>query len=114
MSDKGRRKRKHGPKPEPAVERVALPPLKVVAGQKFKGDIKRLNLDDKALAKIKEVIDAIAARKTLDAKHCDHALKGKLVGYRDCHIQGDWVLIYVCTDTELRLYRTGSHSQLGI
>jgi mRNA interferase YafQ len=107
-------KPKRDRKSEPVVERITPPRLKVVPGSQFKRDLKKLNPGGKDLAKLQKVIDALRDRKPLAAAHCDHALKGELVGYRDCHIQGDWVLIYVCTDTELRLYRTGSHSQLGI
>jgi mRNA interferase YafQ len=39
-------------------------------------------------------------------------LKGAWKGRRDCHIEPDWVLIYRMTEDELRLERTGTHSDL--
>lgn len=32
--------------------------------------------------------------KTLAANHKDHSLQGIWQDFRDCHIEGDWVLIY--------------------
>ena len=40
--------------------------------------------------------------------------KENINGYRECHIQPDWLLIYKIDKGELVLtaYRTGSHSDL--
>ncbi|MDE6709825.1 MAG: type II toxin-antitoxin system YafQ family toxin, partial [Oscillospiraceae bacterium] len=45
-----------------------------------------------------------------------HALTGNWRGFRECHIQPDWILIYKYSDTELvlSLTRTGSHSYLEL
>ncbi|MDP2651730.1 MAG: type II toxin-antitoxin system YafQ family toxin, partial [bacterium] len=41
-----------------------------------------------------------------------HKLHGKWIGYSECHIEHDWLLIYK-TDTKfVYLYRTGSHNDL--
>lgn len=45
-------------------------------------------------------------------KYRDHALKGDMLGYRDCHLKPDLVLIYKVVDDELRLHRLASHSEL--
>ncbi|MDR3619852.1 MAG: type II toxin-antitoxin system YafQ family toxin [Paludisphaera borealis] len=108
------RKRKPKPRPEPVVEPIAPPPLEVVPGQRFKHDLKRLKSRGKNLAKLLEIIDTLCARRPLEARHCDHPLKGNLDGYRDCHVEPDWVMVYKRTETELRLFRTGSHSDLGL
>ncbi len=44
----------------------------------------------------------------------DHQLSGGYVGYRECHITPDWLLIYEADRDELVLYlaRTGSQSDL--
>jgi len=39
-------------------------------------------------------------------------LKGDWRGYRDAHIEPDWLLIYRVADNELHLVRTGSHADL--
>ena len=33
-------------------------------------------------------------------------------GFRDCHLEPDWLLIYKSTEDTLILERTGSHSEL--
>ncbi|WP_407717246.1 type II toxin-antitoxin system YafQ family toxin [Mobiluncus porci] len=54
--------------------------------------------------------------KALDRKYLDHALTGNWKGFRDCHIEPDWVLIYRIYEDVLvlTLSRTGSHSELGL
>lgn len=78
----------------------------------FKKDIKRLQKRGKDLAKIKEVIDLLLAQKPLPEKNRDHQLGGNWAGHRDCHIEPDWLLIYKVLDDEVRLERTGTHSDL--
>ena len=50
--------------------------------------------------------------KPLEAKHKNHKLKGDFVGYWECHIEPDWLLIYKKTATEIFLVKTGTHSDL--
>jgi mRNA interferase YafQ len=78
----------------------------------FKKDIKRLQKRGKDLAKIKVVIDLLLAQKPLPEKNRDHHLGGNWAGHRDCHIEPDWLLIYKVLDDEVRLERTGTHSDL--
>ena len=37
----------------------------------------------------------------LDIKYRDHALTGNYVGFRECHIQPDWLLIYMINHNDL-------------
>ena len=50
----------------------------------------------------------------LPAKYSDHPLHGDKRGYRDCHIQDDWVLIYKIDKNVLTLIlsETGTHSDI--
>ena len=68
-----------------------------------------LNLD-----KLKFVINQLASGNPLEEKYRDHALTGDYKGFRECHIEPDWLLIYQIIDEELVLIlsRTGSHSDL--
>ena len=38
-------------------------------------------------------VEAIRHRRPLDPRHRDHALSGDWEGFRDCHIEPDWVLV---------------------
>ncbi len=78
----------------------------------FKRDIKRLQKAGKNFTKLEEVIETLLKTAKLAAHFRDHALSGKYKGYRECHLQPDWLLIYQCTETELVLVRTGSHAEL--
>ena len=69
---------------------------------------------NKNIDKIKKVIIALAGGETLEAKYRDHALTGDYSGFRECHIQPDWLLIYQINGDRLILFlaRTGTHSDL--
>lgn len=48
----------------------------------------------------------------LPPRHRDHPLKGEWRGFRDAHIEPDWLLLYRVEGDELQLARTGSHADL--
>ena len=66
------------------------------------------------LSLFKEVVDMLLDGISLPAKYRDHPLRGDRRGYRDCHIQGDWILIYKMDKNRLILVltETGTHSDL--
>ena len=80
--------------------------------KQFVRDVKRLRRRGKDIGKLKTVVGRLAQGRALDAKHRDHALTGMWKNCRDCHIESDWVLIYSMDRNNLRLERTGSHSDL--
>ncbi len=80
--------------------------------KQFVRDVRRLRRRGKDTGKLKTVVGQLAQGRALDAKHRDHALTGVWKHYRDCHIEPDWVLIYSTDRNNLRLERTGSHSDL--
>ena len=84
----------------------------VTQTSQFKKDIKRLKKRGKDLDKLGELIRVLALDGALEEKHRDHALIGKWVGSRDCHIEPDWILIYRNEPDTLFLERSGSHSDL--
>lgn len=62
-----------------------------------------------------EILLALAQDQPLAEKHRDHALTGNWMGYRECHVKPDPLLIYKKSDSEtLRLARLGSHSALEL
>jgi len=68
-----------------------------------------MNLD-----KLIEVMDLIISEQPLPPERCNHPLHGDWEGSFDCHIQGDWVLIYKINHEArtVTFHRTGSHSDL--
>ena len=84
----------------------------VVRSTAFRKDVKRAEKRGKDMAKLKAVILLLVLDAELEPRHRDHPLKGVWLGYRDLHIEPDWVLLYRMTDAELLLARTGTHSDL--
>lgn len=78
----------------------------------FKKDIRRMRQRGKDLEKVKSAIELLLAGKPLPSRYRDHPLGGDWIGHRDCHIEPDWLLIYRILDGEIRLERTGTHSDL--
>lgn len=81
---------------------------------KFKKDLKRIQKRGKDLGKLKAIISTLCSEEALPDKNRDHTLSGNWKGYRECHIEPDWLLIYVVDADEKILYlaRTGTHSDL--
>ncbi|MCF0111654.1 MAG: type II toxin-antitoxin system YafQ family toxin [Erysipelotrichaceae bacterium] len=50
----------------------------------------------------------------MPARYHDHNLAGDYAGFRECHIEPDWLLIcrVEANELELFLFRTGTHSDL--
>ena len=82
----------------------------------FKKDLKRLIKQGKDMSKLGVVVDALIAGKTLEAQYMDHTLSKNWAGFRDCHIEPDWILIYKKEKNTLvlTLTRSGSHSELEL
>ena len=88
--------------------------LELKQTSQFKKDLRRMSKRGVDMGFLDEVILLLRERKPLPEKYVDHALTGNWAGYRDCHIQPDWVLIYRVDNDALILTatRTGSHSDL--
>ncbi len=63
---------------------------------------------------LESVLQMLLQGETLPIKYRDHVLIGNYIGFRECHIQPDWLLIYTINNNELILTaaRTGTHSDL--
>jgi len=88
--------------------------LQLVTTTKFRKDYKRIKKRGYDLSLLKTVLDTLLREEALDQKYKDHALSGNYIGFRECHIQSDWLLIYAINESELILTasRTGTHSDL--
>ncbi len=84
---------------------------------KFKKDYKLALKRGYKSEKLETVIALLAEgnnQEVLISKYKDHALSGNWSGYRECHIEPDWLLIYEILDDilVLSISRTGTHSDL--
>lgn len=80
----------------------------------FKKDYRRIKKRGYDLFLMEKVIELLVREKSLPEKYKDHWLTGDYVGFRECHITPDWLLVYQIKDDELILVlsRTGTHSDL--
>lgn len=88
--------------------------LKVIWTNQFKKDQKRAIRRKKNIELLDDIIRKLSKNEALPEKNKDHALSGNWSGYRECHIQPDWLLVYYIENDilVLTLVRTGTHSDL--
>lgn len=81
---------------------------------KFKKNYKKMMKRGLKREEFQYVIEKIQNGEKLEKKYKDHILKGKFKGFHECHIQPDWLLVYLIEDDILTitLVDTGSHSDL--
>ncbi len=60
----------------------------------------------------RELPASLVEQEPLPARHRDHPLRGIWKGYREAHIEPDWLVTYRVKGEELHLVRTGTHSNL--
>lgn len=75
----------------------------------FKRDFKKHGEIEASLI---EVLYKLLNDETLPERYRDHLLTGDWLGYRECHIKPDLLLIYKKTPDSLLLVRLGSHSEI--
>lgn len=82
----------------------------------FKRDYKRMMKKHYNETEFRKVINLLVnqEQEVLKTKYKDHALQGNWKGFRELHIQPDWLLIYKINDKKLilTLVRTGSHDKI--
>jgi mRNA interferase YafQ len=78
----------------------------------FKKDFKRMQKRGSDMKKLRLVIEKLVRQQEFETQYRDHPLQGIFAGARDCHISPDWVLIYAIVENELRLIRTGTHTDV--
>lgn len=81
---------------------------------KFKKSYKLAKKRGLDISLLKNVIEKLKSGEALEEKYLDHELKGRFKGFRECHIQPDWLLIYLIENEilTLTLVDTGTHSDL--
>ena len=85
----------------------------LIQSGRFKKDLKRyLNQPEKMRA-LNAVLTALSETGTVPPENRPHSLKGEWAGFLECHIQGDFLLIWKDTRTgTIILTRLGTHAEL--
>lgn len=88
--------------------------LSLVTTGAFRKDYKRIKKRGYDISLLENVIDTLLAEKPLEDRFRDHALTGNYIGFRECHVLPDWLLIYAIDKGQLVLTasRTGTHADL--
>lgn len=81
---------------------------------KFKKSLKLAQKRGLDLSLIDKAVNTLQQGFALEERYRDHELKGKFKGFRECHIQPNWLLIYLIEDDilTLTLVDTGTHADL--
>ena len=86
--------------------------LDVRYSTRFKKDFKICQKRNYNMQLLQQIIEILRIPDILPVQNKDHTLIGDYMGFRECHVAPDWLLIYKQTDHELLLDRTGTHSDL--
>jgi len=79
----------------------------------FKKDVKRIQNNPKKMHLLNETLKILKATGTLPKEYKPHELKGNYQGHIECHIEGDFLLIWIDEiNNVIKLVRVGSHSEL--
>lgn len=99
---------------KPASSKRTSPPRRSDFTKAFAKDWERLSRSGRYdLNRLKEVMLLIIANDApLPPEWQDHALKGNWADHRECHVGGDFLLIYQCASDMVVFVRTGTHSDL--
>ena len=102
-----------------AANKRANLPRRVDFGRQFLKDWVRLSRSGRyEMNRLKAVMLLLIANDTpLGPERKDHALKGPWARFRECHIGGDFLLVYRIDDTDgpsgsVYFARVGTHSEL--
>lgn len=79
----------------------------------YKKDYKRFRNNPKKIEKLMLILNMLQSETPVPAEYCPHMLTGNYAGYMECHIKGDFLLIWFDRETDqIDLVRLGSHSNL--
>jgi mRNA interferase YafQ len=99
---------------KPADKKRAKLPRSSDFTRQFEKDWERLSRSGRYdMARLKEVMLLLIANDApLGAEWLDHPLKGEWVDHRECHVGGDFLLIYQCDGAQVNFVRAGTHADL--
>lgn len=84
---------------------------RLLKSTQFKKDIKRYANDSIKMQALLEVMRLLENETPLPERYRPHQLRGKYKGCMECHVNGDFLLIWIDGD-DIMLFRLGSHSEL--
>ena len=86
---------------------------RLFASTQYKKDYKRFRNNPQKVAALKVVLDMLSNEQPIPSEYLPHQLQGKYKGCIECHVQGDFLLIWFDPKSNIiELVRLGSHSEL--
>lgn len=87
-------------------------PAALKTTRQFEKDLRKARERGKSLDPLWAVVQAILEHAPLPARHRPHKLTGNWKGFWECHIEPDWLLIWLDEEHTIVLVRTGTHADL--
>ena len=86
----------------------------LIKTSRFKAGVKLARKRGLDISLLEDVIEKLRLDQPLEAKHRNHDLTGNFKGVWECHIQPDWLLLYLKDNgvLVLTLVDTGTHSDI--
>ena len=79
----------------------------------YKKDYKRYRNNPQKVAALKSVLDILSNEQPIPSKYQPHPLHGQYKGCIECHVQDDFLLIWIDPESDIiELVRLGTHSEL--
>ncbi len=99
---------------KPASSKRAAPPRTCDYSKAFRKDWERLSRSGRYdMHKLRAAMMLLIADDApLGPEWLDHPLKGEWVDHRECHLGGDFLLIYRSDANSVLFVRAGTHSEL--
>ena len=87
---------------------------RLILTSKFKRSLKLAKKRGLNISLLEDIVNDLQMDIPLPEKNCDHELKGNFKGFRECHIQPNWLLVYLKENERLTLtlIDTGTHSDI--
>ena len=79
----------------------------------YRKDLKRYKNNPAKLAVLAEILKKLKNEQPIPAQYRPHQLQGNYKGCMECHVQGDFLLVWMDEERNIvELVRLGSHSEL--
>ena len=88
--------------------------MKVETTSQYRREYKLAKKRGLPMHELDDAVEILKSGRPLPPKYLDHPLQGKFKGTHECHIRGNWLLVYSIDDQKvtLLLMRTGTHSDI--
>lgn len=79
----------------------------------YKKDYKRYRNNPTKVKKLFDILELLRLEKPIPEENRPHPLSGNYRGHMECHIEGDFLLIWMDPNSDtISLVRLGTHSEL--